>query len=143
MLDRDCLAKAVQTLEYTPKIDLFASRINKQFDNFVTYRPDSQASSIDAFTLTWSDQMFYAFPTFSVIGNVLKKIREEKVRGGGGVIPNWPTQPWYPKALVMMEKPPVHLKASKTLLTLPSHPDEIHSIFNRLSLMVCLLSGKI
>ena len=84
MLDRDCLPKASQTLEYTPKIDLFASRINKQFDNFVTYRPDPQTSSIDAFTLTWSDQMFYAFPTFSVIANVIKKIREEKVSGGGG-----------------------------------------------------------
>ena len=83
ILDRDCLANVIQTLEYTPKLDLFASRINKQFDNFVTNRPDPQASSIDAFTLTWSDQMFYAFPTFSVIGNVLKKIREEKVRGGG------------------------------------------------------------
>ncbi len=138
MLDRDCLAKALQTLEYTPKIDLFASRINKQFDNYVTYRPDPQASSIDAFTLTWSDQMFYTFPTFSVIGNVLKEIREEKAMGVC-VILNWPSQPWYRKALAMIEKPPVHLKASKTLLTLPSHPDEIYSIFNRLS----LLSGKI
>ena len=142
MLDSKCLAKSLQALEYRPNIDLFASRINKQFDNYVSYRPDPQASSIDAFCLTWTDQMFYAFPPFSVIGNVLKKIKEEKARGVC-VLPNWPTQPWYPKALAMMEKPPVHLKASKTLLKLPSHPDEIHPIFNRLSLMVCLLSGKV
>ena len=128
--------------EYKPNIDLFASRINKQFDNYVSYRPDPQASAIDAFGLIWSDQMFYAFPPFSIIGNVLKKIKEEKARGVC-VLPNWPTQPWYPKALAMMEKPAVHLKASKTLLKLPSHPDEIQPIFNRLSLMVCLLSGKI
>ena len=132
MLDSKCLAKLLQALEYRPNIDLFTSRINKQFDNCVSYRPDPQASSINAFCLT----------PFSIIGNVLKKIKEEKVRGMC-VLPNWPTQPWYPKALAMMEKPPVHLKTSKTLLKLPSHPDKIHPIFNRLSLMVCLLSGKI
>ena len=142
MLDSESLAQALKTLEYKPNIDLFASRINKQCDNYVSYRPDPQASAIDAFSLIWSDQMFYAFPPLSIIGNVLKKIKEEKARGVC-VLPNWPTQQWYPKALAMMEKPAVHLKASKTLLKLPSHPDEIHPIFKRLSLMVCPLSGKI
>ena len=104
---------------------------------------DPQALSIDAFSLTWADKMFYAFPPFSVIGNVLKKIKEDRARGVC-VLPNWPTQPWYPKAETK-EKLPIHLKASKTLLTLPSHPDEVHPIIHRLSLMVCLFrenSGK-
>ena len=144
MLDSQCLAKALKHIQYTPNIDLFASRLNRQFTNYVSYRPDPQALSIDAFSLTWADKMFCAFPPFSVTGNVLRKIKEDRVRGVC-VLPNWPTQPWYPKALAMMEKPLIHLKASmaKTLLTLPSHPDEIHRIFHRLSLMVCLLSGKI
>ena len=117
MLDSQCLAKALKDLQYTPNIDLFASRLNRQFANYVSYRSDRQALSIDAFSLTWADKMFYAFPPFSVILNVLKKIKEDRARGVC-VLPNWPTQPWYPKALAMMEKPPIHLKASKTLLTL-------------------------
>ena len=117
MLDSQCLAKALKDLQYTPNIDLFASRLNRQFANYVSYRSDHQALSIDAFSLTWADKMFYAFPPFSVIENVLKKIKEDRARGVC-VLPNWPTQPWYPKALAMMEKPPIHLKASKTLLTL-------------------------
>ena len=78
MLDSQCLAKALKDLQYTPNIDLFASRLNRQFANYVSYRPDHQALSIDAFSLTWADKMFYAFPPFSVIGNVQKKIKEDR-----------------------------------------------------------------
>ena len=141
MLNSDCLANSLKQLDYMPTIDLFASRINKKFDNYVSYRPDPQASSVDAFSLNWSHHMFYAFPPFSIIGNVLKKIKEEKARGVC-VLQNWPTQPWYPNALGMMERPPIHLKASKTLMQLPSHPEESHPLYKKLSLMVCLLSGK-
>lgn len=142
MLDESCLAKALKKLNYSPQIDLFASRINKQMPKYVSYRPDPQAISVDAFTLTWRVLMFYAFPPFSLIGNVLSKIKKDKARGVC-VLPNWPTQPWYAKALSMLEKPPIHLHASKHLLKLPSHPNEIHPLFKKLSLMVCLLSGKI
>ncbi len=141
MLDKCCLTKALIELDFVPDIDLFASRINKQFAKYVSYRPDPQASSVDAFTLSWRSLMFYAFPPFSLLGNVLSKIKEDKARGVC-VLSNWPTQPWYAKALSMLEKPPIHLKASKHLLTLPSHPNEPHPLFKKLSLMICLLSGK-
>ena len=57
MLDSQCLAKAFKDLQYTPNIDLFASSLNRQFTNDVSYRPDPQALSIDAFSLTWADKI--------------------------------------------------------------------------------------
>jgi hypothetical protein len=142
MLDKLRLAKALKDLDYPPSIDLFAPRINKQFDTYVSYRPDPQASAVDAFTLTWSSLVFYAFPPFSLIGTVLSKIKKDKARGVV-VLPNWPTQPWYAKALSMGGKPPIHLQASKDLLILPSHPNETYPLFKKLSMMICLLSGKV
>jgi hypothetical protein len=56
-IDKLRLAKALKDLDYSPSIDLFASRINKQFDTYVSYRPDPQASAVDAFTLIWSSLM--------------------------------------------------------------------------------------
>lgn len=140
-LNEEVLRKALRELQYCPDIDLFASRINYQFDNYVSYRPDPKALAIDAFTLDWSGLKFYAFPPFSVIPAVLSKIYHERALGVC-VLPDWPTQPWYAQALQMTKQPPLHLKASKTLLNLPSHPEETHPIWHKLSLIVCLLSGK-
>ena len=51
-----------------------------------------------AFSHSWSQESFYAFPPFSMIFHYLKKIEMDK--GGGIVIvPLWPTQPWYPKLM--------------------------------------------
>ncbi len=41
-----------------PDIDLFASRSNKQLDNYVSWRPDPYAKFIDAFSESWSQ--FYS-----------------------------------------------------------------------------------
>ena len=84
----------------------------------MSYRPDLHAVAVDAFTLTWPKLTFCAFPPFSLVANVLSKIKNEKARGVC-VLPKWTTQPWYAKAMEMLEKPPIHLKASKDLLRLP------------------------
>ena len=41
-------------LKFEPDVDLFASRVNKQFQNYAAYRPDPDAFAIDAFSLDWS-----------------------------------------------------------------------------------------
>ena len=141
MLNKDVLSDALAKLDFSPEIDLFASRVNRQFPKYVAYRPDPSASAIDAFTISWGILNFYVFPPFSVIAAMLEKIQRE---GGQGicVIPNWPTQNWYAKAFQMMIKDPVYIKASKDLLRLPSHPHEIHPIWEKINLIICLLSGK-
>ena len=42
------------------------------------------------------------------------------------VLPDWPTQAWYPAALELPREKPVHLKARKDLLQLASNPKETH-----------------
>ena len=60
----DC---APQKLWGEPDIDIFASRLNYQTLPCVSWRPDPQATAIDAFTLNWNYSLIYAFPSISLI----------------------------------------------------------------------------
>jgi hypothetical protein len=97
MLNKALLSDTLVKLNFSPEIDLFATRVNKQFPKYVAYRPE---------------------------------------------LPNWPTQSWYAKAFHMMTQEPVYIKASKSLLSLPSHPQEVHPIWQKMNLIICLLSGR-
>jgi hypothetical protein len=141
MLDKDILNNALRQLKYVPQIDLFGSRVNYQFPQYVSYRPDPNAVAIDAFTIQWTELKFYAFPPFSVVSKVLSKIYQEKAEGIV-VLPNWPTQNWFAKAMQMQVQPPVYLKPQKNLLILPPKPNKIHPLQAKLSLLVCHLSGR-
>ena len=125
MLNKASLSGALENLKATPNIDLFASWINKQFQRYVSFRPDPEAEAINAFSLNWGNLNFYAFPPFSVIPEMLQKIQKEKAEGIA-VLPDWITQSWYANAHKLMKQKPVHLKRSKILLTLPSQLSEIH-----------------
>ena len=141
MLNRDSLSHALTQLNFLPEIDLFALRLNSQFTHYVAYRPDPGAVAIDAFSLGWSTLKFYAFPPFSVIPAVLKKIRDDKATGVC-VLPNWPMQAWLPRAMKMAICENINIRANKLLLHLPSRPNVNHPLRKQLSLLVCLLSGK-
>ena len=78
MLDTGALQEAFSCLNMRPVIDLFASRLNKQMTHYVSFRPDPEAEAVDAFSLSWSDVDWYAFPPFSVIGRTLAKVQREK-----------------------------------------------------------------
>ena len=141
MLDKTSVLNALRKLNVTPDIDLFASCINHQFTQCVAYKPDPDTFAIDAFSLDWSKLNFYAFPPFSVIPSVLSKMTAEQAMGVV-VVPDWPTQSWHPKAKQMLVKEPILLEARKDLLKLPSHPSEVHPLWHKLNLLVCILSGK-
>ena len=64
MLNPKLLSKA---FEFTPEIDLFASRLNKQFPQYCAYRPDPDAKFIDAFLCPGSYIKFHCVPPFSCI----------------------------------------------------------------------------
>lgn len=67
MIDPTFLGIALDALHFKPRIDLFASRLNRQFPIYCSFKPDPDASYIDAFTLSWSDKNFYCFPPFSCV----------------------------------------------------------------------------
>lgn len=132
---------AINKFKFTPEIDLFASRLNKQFTKYCSYRPDPEAAYIDAFSISWNNLKFYCFPPFSCILQTVQQVRQEHATGIL-VIPNWPTQPWYPLIAPLLLHPPHVFHPSQTLLRLPAAPDESHPLVKKLELKICLVSGK-
>ena len=58
------LSHTHSTLDYTPEINLFAFRLNAQLERYASYRPDPHAVVVDAFSLIWGQEEFYAFSPF-------------------------------------------------------------------------------
>ena len=56
------LKDSLKKLNFKLDIDLFASRINKQYKKCASYRPDPDAIAINAFSLDWANFEFYTFP---------------------------------------------------------------------------------
>ena len=100
VLDLKLYKEALKLCDLTPNIDLFASRLNKKGQNCITYHPDLGAQAVNAFTLSWFELHFYAFPPFSIILKTLRKIRENKATGTL-VLPHWPTQWPYLTSMLM------------------------------------------
>ena len=62
-----------------PEVDMFASGLNKQIECFVSWTPDLEAVSVDAFSVSWRGKyLIYAFPPFSLMGQLLQKARQDQ-----------------------------------------------------------------
>lgn len=122
-----------------PQIDIFASRINKKCPTFVSWHRDPDAMAINAFTISWTGLKFYAFPPFTIILRMLRKIISDKARGVV-VVPFWPTQPWYPlfKSLLLTE-PIVFTNNQNPIISFHSSKGNIH---NNITLVAGLLCGR-
>eukprot|EP00794_Sanderia_malayensis_P016482 gene16482-18121_t len=141
MLNPKVLFEVLHDIPFSPTIDLFASRLNHQFDEYVSYRQDPYAKHINAFSLSWTNEKFYSFPPFSCILKVIRKIIADQATGIL-VVPDWATQTWYPLLLGVLEQPPIILKPSVELLIMPSQPNLRHPLHKSLRLAICLVSGK-
>ena len=119
-------------------VDLFASRENAKLEKFVSWKPEPQAWKIDAFSIQWSFG-FYAFPPFSLLPRILKKIEQDRCKGIL-IAPCWPTQAWFPKLLWLLYLPPVLLPKKQNLLRHPAHQGA-HPILHKMKLSAWPLSG--
>ena len=117
-----------------PDIELFASRLKP----YVSYKPDPGAVAVDAFTVQWSQYVFYAFPPFSVIMRTLQKIQQDQA-AGLLLAPFWPTQAWWPTLTRMLIQAPLVLPNRMDTLYLPQDPSAVHPL---MSLLLCHLSGN-
>ena len=61
-----------------PDPDLFAPRINRQLKRYVSWHPESEAMTVNAFSFTWNNNFFYMFPPFGRVGRVLAKVNRDK-----------------------------------------------------------------
>lgn len=131
---------AFETLTCTfgyPNIDLFASRINKKCDTYISWHRDPDAIAIDSFTVSWSHYFFYAFPPFSIILKTLRKIITDKAQGIM-VVPLWPTQPWYPVFRSLLISETVAFPPKSHALLSHSSSRRIH---DSITLVAGILSG--
>ena len=141
MLSPRYLHQSLNLLSFKPDIDLFATQINRQFSDYVAYRPDPEATFMDAFTIDWPGLKFYALPPIAIISRVLSKISQDETKGII-VVPYWPNQVWYPVMLKMLISIPILLNAWKSLLQLPQSPDQNHPIWRKMDMTVAHLSGS-
>ena len=95
--------KRVCKLFGNPEVDLFASRLNKKVERFVSWAPDPESWKVDAFTFRWTGYLFYLFPPFSLVGRVLQKLRADETRAIV-VAPWWPGQAWFGLLLKMSKR---------------------------------------
>lgn len=122
-----------------PELDLFASRSNAKTEAFCSWKRDPEACYIDAFTVNWSKHFFYAFPPFAMVAKVLQKMISDKAQGIV-VVPQWPTQPWFPLFKSMLLEEPLYFSPSPNLLLSPCRSLS-HPLANHLSLVAGKLSG--
>ena len=123
-----------------PEIDLFASRINAKCKNYVSWMRDPASSAVDAFTISWGNFFFYAFPPFIIIPRVLQKIKSQKAKGIF-VVPYWPAQSWFPLFLSMLESDFIVFNPNRNLLFSPDRKP--HPLWRKLTLVAGKLSGEL
>jgi len=106
------------------RVDLFATRLNHQLDNYISWRPGPGAIGTDALQVNWRDLEGYAFPPFALIGRCLQKVRVEQSTIVL-IAPIWRNQPWYPSLLDLIVEFPLLLPQRKDMLKDPKgqlHP---------------------
>ena len=139
MLDEKVVKMAIKELRFEPEYDLFATRINRQFEKYIYWKPEPESFAIDAFSLSWTNMKCYCFPPFSVLPAVLQKMAVEKVTGIV-ILPNWPTQHYYSTAMNMLIAQPLYVLHKRKTLQIPNST-QIHKIWDKLDLVICILSG--
>lgn len=132
--------QGIITIFGEPKIDLFASYLNAKVQQYYSWKPDPGAMHIDAFTVSWHGCLTYCFPPFSLLGKCLQKIAMDHAEAIV-VMPMWPTQPYYSKAIGMLVQQPILLPKTLDLLRLPCNPNSQHPLLPKLQLLACKLSG--
>lgn len=122
-----------------PEFDLFASVQNYKCNRYASWKLDPHSEIVDAFTFSWHNIFFYAFPPFSLISRVLQKIVTDKAQGIL-IVPYWRSQPWYPlwSRLVISKK--LFFGPDKFLLYSPFRV--CHPLHADLILVAAKLSGS-
>ena len=124
-----------------PTVDLFASRISHQLENYYAWKPDPYSQATDAMQQDWTNLFGYAFPPFSMVGKVIRKMinqQSELIM----ITPLWQSQSWYPLLLQTTTANPILLPKTQSLLRSPE--DSPHPLLTKgnLKLVAWRLSGK-
>ena len=90
----------------TPDVDLMATVLSRKAPMYFAWNqedPESWGQDSLARDVAWNNfQLPYCFPPFPLIGQVLAKVRDQKVDKMLLVAPWWPTKPWFSTLLNMV-----------------------------------------
>ena len=143
MPDHNLFKQITRHLEL-PVVDLFASRVNHQIPEFVSWRPEPGAIATDAFNIPWDFPLSYLFPPFRLIPMCLRKVMQEQV-DCILISPVCRSRPWYAALLSMLIERPLLLPQGRRILKLPGtdkiHPLCCHSC-QKFQLAAWKISGK-
>ena len=115
---KDAVFALLPTAYVSPVIDLFASSANAKLPRYISWLLDLHAYAVDAFTVSWQDLTFYAFPPFSLLPRVLARIIQNKATGLL-IVPKWTTQSWFPLVLILLIQHPRLIVPCRDLLYVP------------------------
>lgn len=120
---QDVFDSLSEFLSFPLSLDCFASRLNNKLPKFISRFKDPSSSLVDAFSLTWTDNL-YLFPPVPLIFKVLNKFHTDRVASGVIICPYWPSQPWFPLLLDLLIGPPLLFPAGSVQdpdAMLPNH----------------------
>ena len=103
------------------QINLFASHLIRQLPRYYSWRIDQEAKAVDAFTQDCSYHRGFANPSWCIIPRCLCQASAQKARLILLTL-LWPSQPWYPIVLNMLEDIPWLLPTQEDLILL--HPEQ-------------------
>ena len=112
-------------------IDLFASSLSRRCSVYFAPVSDPMAAGTDAMLQSWDSLQAYAFPLFTMISQVLAKVRASQGLELTLIAPFWPQCPWFPEVLELLILPPssssisVGSSASATRQKIP--PEPVHA----------------
>ena len=121
-------------------IDLFASRMNKKVNRYYAFCVEAASVETDAFSFSWQCEFFYAFPPFSIIYTVLRKIENEQAEGII-IVPLLTTQPWFTRLLKILVSDPPTPPTSKKASYFPYRRKTILEMLH-VKLLACHVSGN-
>ena len=117
-----------------PGIDLFASRLNKKVQIFFSWKPEPEASFIDAFSIDWKElELCYCFPCFSMIGRCIQRVQNNRAHVIL-VVALWTTQTWFPVLMSLLVDYPIILPSVEKILQLP-HKEGTHPLAKQMVLI--------
>ena len=110
------------TRQWPVMIDLFATSDNHRCSIYFSLYRDPLSAGTDALLQSWDGLLAYSFPPWSILPQVLSKLRMSHKTLLTLIAPYWPQCPWFVDLLQLSVAPPVALSACPDLLFQPRSP---------------------
>jgi ribonuclease HI len=124
-LKEEIYRRAMQQLQFSPSIDLFASVNNKKCSRFMALPGPlgRGAQGHDALLYSWEKESPYVFPPIQMMPRVLQKLRQERLTAAV-VLPEWYSKAWWNLAQPNIVRYVTLGKAQEVLRAGPAMPEE-------------------